>query len=289
MPKKASRLILVTGATGHQGGAVLRHLRKKGFSVRALTRDPDKPEARSLVGSGTEVVRGDLNDPATLTRALDSVYGVFSMQAVNFADLESEVRQGTNLATAASRSSVSHFIYSSAVGADKNTGLPHFDSKFRIEEHIRSSGIPYTILRPGFFMENWLGMKDQLEKGVIAYPMRPETQMPMIAVDDIGAITTIAFEHPGHWKGRAFEMAGDERTLQDIAEVFSRVMGHRVEYRQVPWDEYERQAGRELTLMYRWLESAGLHIDITAVRQEYPNVMTFERWLHTQFQPAFQS
>jgi uncharacterized protein YbjT (DUF2867 family) len=121
---------------------------------------------------------------------------------------------------------------------------------------------------------------------VIALPMRPQTRLPMIAVDDIGAFAALAFEHPGHWKGRALELAGDEMSLQELAEVFTRELGHRVEYRQVPWDQFEQQAGRELTVMYRWLDEVGIRIDISAVRMEYRNLMTFERWLHTQFQPA---
>jgi len=133
-----------------------------------LTRDPDKPEARKLVGSGTEVVRGDLNDQGTLTRALEGVYGVYSVQAANFADIENEVRQGINLADAAARSRINHLVYSSVASAHKNTGIPHFDSKFRVEEQIRGAGIPHTILRPAFFLENWITMKDDLEKGVIA-------------------------------------------------------------------------------------------------------------------------
>lgn len=286
MAKNTNRLILVTGATGKQGGAALRHLRKKGFPVRAMTRDPDKPAARSLVGSGTEVVRGDLNDPATLTRALEGVYGVFSVQASNLTDIESEVRQGINLADAANRSGISHFVYSSVAVDGKKTGVPHFDTKVRIEEHIRASGIPHTILRPAFFMENWMGMRDQLDKGVIAFPMRPETRLKMIAVDDIGAIAAMAFAHPGHWLGRALDLAGDELSLADVAEAFTRILGHPVEYSQVPWDQFEQQFGREVTIMYRWLQDVGVHADISAVRHEHPEVMPFERWLRSQFQPA---
>src|SRR5438477_6046704 len=117
MPKNTGRLILVTGATGHQGGAVLRRLRKRGFPVRILTRDPNKPAARELVGSGAEVIRGDLDDKATVTRALEGVHGVYSVQAGG--DVESEIRQGINLADAANRSRISHLVYSSVASADK--------------------------------------------------------------------------------------------------------------------------------------------------------------------------
>jgi uncharacterized protein YbjT (DUF2867 family) len=287
MPKKNSdRLILVTGATGHQGGAVLRHLHKAGFPVRALTRDPDKPVANELMGSKTEVVRGDLNDRDSLTRALEDVYGVYSVQAVNFADIEAEVREGVNLVDAAARSGISHFVYSSVAGADKNSGIPHFETKFRIEEHLRQSGIPNTILRPAFFMENWIAMRDQLEKGSINFPVRPETHFPMIAVDDIGAAAAKAFEHPGHWQGRAVELAGDDLAIKDIAGIFSRVLSHPVEYRQVPYEQFEKQAGHELTVMFRWFDTGAFHVDIAALRNDIPNLTSFESWLHSQFQPA---
>jgi uncharacterized protein YbjT (DUF2867 family) len=286
MHKKGDQLILVTGATGHQGGAVLSRLRAKGFPVRILARDPDKPAARSLVGSGAEVVRGDLDDPASLTRALDGVWGVYSMQATNFADIDSETRQGIALADAASQAGVSHLVYSSVASADQHTGIPHFESKNRIEEHVRNSGLSYTILRPVFFMENWLATRDQIEKGVVALPMRPQTRLQMIAVEDIGVAAAAAFEHPGHWKDRAVELAGDEMSLEGVAEVFGNLLGHPVEYRQIPWDRFEQQAGQELTIMFHWLDEVGYSIDISALRSEIPNLTSFERWVHAHFQPA---
>ena len=162
--KNKNKLILVTGATGHQGGAVLRHVRERGFPCRALTRDPDSPKARSSVGSGLEITRGDQEDQASLTRALDGVYGVFSVQSLD-SGIEAEIRQGRNLADAAKRSRVSHFVYSSVASADQQTGIPHFDSKFQLEEHLRGTGVPFTIVRPAFFMENWLGMREAIENG----------------------------------------------------------------------------------------------------------------------------
>src|SRR6185503_12374994 len=96
------------------------------------------------------------------------------------------------------RSRISHFVFSSVGSADRRTGIPHFDSKFRIEEHLRGTGLRYTILRPVFFMENWLGMRDTIESGTLALPLSPETRLQMIAVDDIGIFVTMALEHPGH-------------------------------------------------------------------------------------------
>ncbi len=283
MAKKTQKTILVTGATGRQGGAVLRSLQQKGFAVRALTRDPERPQARALVGHGTEVVRGDLSDPASLTRALDGVSGVFSVQSRSEEGVDGEVRQGIALADAAQRSRISHLVYSSVASADQHTGIPHFESKFRIEEHVRGTGLRYTILRPVYFMENWLGMRDPIEGGVLAQPLSPETRLQMIAVDDIGAVAAMAFEKPGHWQGRAVELAGDELSMTELAQAFSRMTGREVRYQQIPWDQFEQKAGPEYTAMFRWFEQIGYHVDISALRQEYANLTGFERWLQSKW------
>ncbi len=285
MANNENRLILVTGATGHQGGAAIRHLQQRKFPVRAATRDPNQPKARSLVGHGTEVVRADLENLESLTGPLDGVYGVYSVQSRG-KGVESEIRQGINLADAAKRSRISHFVYSSVGSADKNTGIPHFDSKFRIEEHIRGTGLAFSILRPVFFMENWLGMKSGIEAGTLASPLRPDTRLQMIAVDDIGAFVALAFEHAGKWRGRAMDIAGDELSMTELADAFTRVSGHEVRYRQLPWGEFEKQAGPEMTAMYRWFQDVGYHVDISAVRQEYPRLTSFERWLQTNWRVA---
>jgi uncharacterized protein YbjT (DUF2867 family) len=278
--KKGNRLILVTGATGHQGGAVLRRLREKGFPVRALTRDPDQTQARGLTGHGVEVVRGDLEDAGSTTRLLDGVDGVYSVQNSR-AGAESEIRQGINLADAAKRSGIAHFVYSSVASADQRTGIPHFDSKFRIEEHIRGTGMRFTVVRPAFFMENWLGMRQTIENGMLSLPLAPTTRLQMIAVEDIGGVVAMAFERPGKWQNRVFELAGDELSMAELAQVFTRASGHEVRYVQVPWDEYAEQVGEELTLMYRWFEETGYHVEISAVRQEYHSLMSFEQWINS--------
>ena len=289
MSKASNRLILVTGATGKQGGAVLRHLRDKGFPVRALTRHPDRPEARALVGHGTEVVAGDLDDRASVARALDGVYGVFSVQSRTEEGVEAEIRQGIALADAARRENVSHLVYSSVGSADQHTGVPHFDSKFQIEEHIRESGVPYTILRPVFFMENWLGMRAGMEQGTLTLPLKPDTRLQMIAVDDIGAFVAMAFEFPGRWQGHALDIAGDELSMNQIVQALGRVLGEDLKYVQAPWDKFEQQAGQEMTLMFKWFDNVGYHADISALRQQHPSLMSFERWMQSKLRPALSA
>ncbi len=194
MPTHANKTILVTGATGHQGGAAFHHLRGK-FPLRVLARDFDDPKVRSLTGSGVELVRGDLEDLASLKRAMDGAHGVYSMQTSN--DTEAEVRQGINVVEAAVSQSIAHIVYSSVTGADQHTGSRILKARAHRAAYIHASGIKYTILRPVFFMENWLNWKDQILNGRLELPLRPETRMQMEAVDDIGALRQASFRSSG--------------------------------------------------------------------------------------------
>src|SRR5262245_16109765 len=149
------RLVLVTGATGRQGGAVLKELRAAGIPVRAMTRKPDGDPAKALAKQGVEVVKGDLDDPASLERALTGAWGVWAVQNTWEAGVEREEEQGKRIATLAREKGVQHFVYTSVGSAHLKTGIPHFDNKWRIEETVRSLKFPsHVILRPVFFMEN---------------------------------------------------------------------------------------------------------------------------------------
>lgn len=276
--KNSEQIILVTGATGRQGGAAYRHLQKKGFKLRALVRDPNSVQARQLTGRRNEVIQGSLDDPDSLMRALDGVYGVFSVQPYS----ANEIQQGVAVIEAAKRQRVSHFVYSSVGSADEETGIPHFESKVKVEEHLRSSGLQHTIVRPVFFMENWhRGFGASIRSGQLQQPLSPTAKLQMIAVDDIGAFAALAFEHPDKWKNRTFSLAGDELSMQQIADAFTRATALDVNYVQVSWDQFEKNMGRELTVMYHWFEEKGFHFNIDGVRREYPQTHTFDQWLKT--------
>jgi uncharacterized protein YbjT (DUF2867 family) len=154
---------------------------------------------------------------------MDGAYGTYSMQTST--DTEAEVRQGTNMVDAAVTQSIGHFVYSSVTGADQHTGVPRFESKGRVEQHIQATGIKHTILRPVFFMENWFNWKDQIMNGRLELPLRGESRLQMLAVDDIGALVALAFEHPGKWIGRAFEIAGDELSMTSSRRHLRRAPG----------------------------------------------------------------
>ena len=275
-------LILVCGATGKQGGAVARSLLERGFRVRALTRDPQKPEAQALAEQGAEVVQGDMEDRSAVDQVLiEGVYGVFSVQNFWETGYDGEVQQGKTVADAARAAGVDHFVYSSVGSAHRKTGIPHFESKREIEEHVRQIGLPFTIFRPTFFMQNWEWTREMILGGTLAQPLDPDKPLQQVAAEDIGAFAAIAFENPDSWIGREVDLAGDEQSMSEIAETFGRVIGREVSYYQVPWDQFEEQMGEEATLNLRWINDVGYEADIAALRQEYPELTSFERYLRT--------
>jgi uncharacterized protein YbjT (DUF2867 family) len=276
------RTILGTGATGQQGGAVARELLGRGFGVRALTRDPEKPAARELAERGAEVVRGDLDDRSSIDRAIEESYGIFSVQNFWETGYEREVQQGSRLAEAAKAAGVSHLVYSSVGSAHRQTGLSHFESKWEVEESVRQIDLPYTILRPAFFMQNWeVFGRDQILGGTLAQPLDPDKPFQTVAVEDIGVFAAMAFENPGEWIGREVDLAGDEMTMPEYAETFSRVIARDVNYYQVPWNQFEQAAGEESYRMYRWFNDYGYEADIAALRKEHPGLVSFEQYLRT--------
>lgn len=278
---QAERLVLVTGATGKQGGAVARHLLQRGVPVRALTRDPTKAAARSLAERGAEVVRGDLDEPESLEPALRGATGVFSVQNFWETGFEREVRQGIALADLAKAAGTRHFVYASVGSAHRKTGLSHFESKWLIEEHIRASGLPHTVLRPVFFMENWEApaLRDPILAGALAQPLSPGRPFQQIAVDDVGAFAAMVFENRDEWLGRAIDLASDERSIAEVADAFGRAIGRPVRYLQLPWDRYREAAGEEYTHMYRWFEDVGYDVDLAALRRVAPQLTSFEQYL----------
>src|SRR4030088_228194 len=192
----SNRTILITGVTGNQGGAVAQALQDAGFHLRGLTRKPEGEPAAALARSGVDVVKGDLDDEATLRPALAGAWGVFGVQNAGEAGAEQEEAQGKRLATLAREAGVEHYVYTSVGSAHKRTGVPHFDSKWRIEETVRDLRFPsHVILRPVFFMENLLA-PFSLQGSTLAWALGPGTELQMIAGDDIGWFGARAFMGP---------------------------------------------------------------------------------------------
>jgi len=276
-----NKVILVTGATGKQGGAVACSLLGDGWKVRALTRNPDKPASRMLKNSGAEVVRGSLDDRDSINHALKGVYGVYSVQNFGEHGVDKEILQGKLLADAAKAAGVSHFVYSSVSSANRRTGIPHFDSKWEVEKYIQKLGLPATVIRPTFFMENFIATPDwqnQIFEGRLSMALKPKTRLQMIAVDDIGAFVALAFMNPDEYIGTSLDIAGDELTGPEIAGVFGSAIGKTVKFEELPIEEV-RKFSEEYAIMYEWFNKTGYNVDIDALRSIYPDLKTFQRWV----------
>lgn len=273
-----NKTILVTGATGQQGGAVIRSLSTRGWKLRALVRDPAKPAAQHLAKNNVELIQGNLYTTASLEKALDGVYGVFSVMTP--ADgMAGEIMQGKLLADAAQKAKVEHFVYSSVGGAERESGIPHFESKWQVEKHIRALGLPATIIRPVFFMDNFNRFGASIkQQNKLLYPMHPHTRLQLIATENIGSFAAIAFEQPAGFIGKALEIAGDELSMAEIAETFSRVMKRTIEFVEQPMEQLV-QSSPENALMMEWFNTQGYQAVIPALRALYPPLLTLEAWL----------
>ena len=283
---QADKTVLVTGATGRQGGAVIRHMLPKGWKLRALTRNPDGHEAEALARRGIEVIGGDLEDPDSIARAAIGVYGIYSVQDFWAVGAKREVQQGKNVANAAKKADIRHCVYSSVGGAERNTKIPHWESKWEVENYIRQLGLPATVIRPVSFMETYY--IDQVEigilKGKLADPIGGNKSYQTIATDDIGAFVALAFERPSEFIGKALEIAGSELTNVEAAKVFSRVLGKPVKFQRIPLPVVRLLLGKEFHAMFRWFNEAGYQADIPALRRAYPEIHlhTLEEWLRME-------
>lgn len=284
------REILVVGATGTQGGAVVRHLLRRGYRVRALCRDPEKPAVRGLVSQNVRVFRGDLDEPSSLEAAVKGAYGVFGVQ--NFWDgfpehklgREGEERQGRNLLNAAKAAGVSHFVQSSGGGV---TILPDVDvnrSKLAVEQHGKSIRIPLTVIRGVFFMDNFAnpvwGFRDAVLQGRLELPFSLDTRLQMLAVDDLGHFVAMAFDRPDDFIGATFDLAGDQLTMHEMAETFTRVMRRPVTFTGSPDGlAHMRAMDADLGDLFTGVYKHGFQAFIPGLRALHPDMLTFEAYL----------
>lgn len=290
MDTQRNKNILVVGATGNQGGATVRQLLSRGWSVRALVRSVEAPPARELADLGAELFRGDLNDPESLSAATTAVHGVFVVLPVTPEALMShsdlEARQGIALLNAAVESGVRHVVYSSVGGLDRQPAETPYQSKIDIERHLQSLSVNATILRPVAFMENWLSpaYAQGLEEGFLRTALQPEKAIQLIAVEDIGRFAADAFDDPVTYGDRILELAGDELTAPQIADAVTRATGRRLEYVQLQYGQIHPLFAQA----FRWLNEEGYRADIPALRQLEPALMGFETWLKQTGTARFQ-
>jgi uncharacterized protein YbjT (DUF2867 family) len=277
--------VLVTGATGKQGGHLVRELLERGHSVRALTRKPESPAAMELADRGVTIVPGNFDDEGSLERAARGVDTVFAMSTPYESGAKTEAQEGINILRAASRVRVKHFVYSSVAGADRASGIPHFDSKFEVEKEIRRSGIPFTIVAPVFFMDNFLAdwMAAGIAQGSIAIAVPATRRLQQIAVEDIARFTALVIERRESFLGKRIDIASDELTLTTATAAISEASGRPIKYTAIPIAAARAQS-EDLARMYEWFDRVGYDADIVGLRELYPEVgwHRFSDWAREQ-------
>lgn len=265
--------ILVTGATGKQGGATARALLAKGHDVRILTRNPSSEKAAALAEAGATVFQGNFGDATTLLKALEGADGLFAVTTPFEAGAASEIQQGMVLADAALEKGVKHVVYTSVAGADQQTGIPHFDSKATVERYLEACDVPHTVIAPVYFMENLFfpDVLDGIRKGVLAIPLPESCFLQQVAVADIGSFAAHVFENRDELLGKRIELAGGELAGRHVATALTVFRREQVEYQQVPLEKI-RAFSEDMALMYEWFEKTGYSVDVDGLRTTYPDI-----------------
>lgn len=273
--------ILVTGATGQQGGTLARVLLDHGHTVRALTRNGDSQAATQLKKLGADIFEGNFDDSDSLKRAIDGSDAVYVVSTPFEDGIDAETRQGIAAVDAVNAVGVNHLVYSSVSDADRKTGIPHFDSKFKVEQHIQSLNLPYTIVAPVYFFENMFApfMLPGLQQGTLALGLPHDRKLQSIAVANIGNFLSLVFEKRDEFIGRRVNIASDELTGEEYAAALSRTSGKSIAYFQIPIEQV-REQNEDFALMYEWFDRVGYTVDISSLHRDYPEVgwMRFEDW-----------
>ena len=262
-----SKVIAISGATGQQGGATARELFGKGFTLRALTRKPDSDAAKALAAQGAEIAHVELDDEASVRKALQGAWGAYAVQNTWTAGVDGEEAQGHRFAKVAKEAGVQHYVYASVASADRQTGIPHFENKFRVENTIRSLNFPsYAIIRPVFFFSNlpspWFLNGDKLVSA-----LQPSTRLQMIDVADIGKYGALAFTDP-RFKNLELDIAGDEVTLPQAAVAIGNALGRKIDYLQIPISDVRKNSD-DFAKMLEWFEAVGYDADIEGNAKTY--------------------
>ncbi|KIS68287.1 uncharacterized protein UMAG_11107 [Mycosarcoma maydis] len=249
------KLLTVFGATGKQGGSVIRTVLKTPtlnakYSLRGITRDPSKPAAQELANQGVDVVRANLDDPASLKEAISGSYGVFAV--TNFweaADGSKETQQGRNIVDASIASGVQHLVISSLHSVDKLSNgtlhVSHFDSKAAIDayaESVRGDKIHISYFHPAFFLQNFEGMARKGEDGSysITLPIDPSVRVPLLdAAADTGKWVASIFESGAAANGKTVQAVSFWTDLQSFSSDLGSALGKKVTYNHVTADVYK--------------------------------------------------
>jgi len=270
--------ILVSGATGQQGGAVVQTLLHDGHQVIGMTRNVESSKAKRLIEQGVEMLTVDFTDKDSLVKIMKNVDTVFAMTTPFEAGLEAEIIQGVTMANAAEEARVGHFIFNSVSDADKETGIPHFDSKYKVEKHLATLDLNYTIIAPVYFMENLLmphvldAIKNQ---GVLKMAMPENVPLQQISVEDIGKFIGLAVNEREKMFGKRMNIAGDELNGDDAAKIISELLGKEIRYEGISPD-FLRIQSEDIAIMFDWFIDTGYTADLKWSKVH--GLLSFKEW-----------
>lgn len=271
-----SPTVLVMGATGRQGGAVIDELLARGYAVRGMARKPQGKKGLELDAKGVTVVPGDYGDKNSLVAAMTGVDGAFFYSGFS----RDELDEGLNVIEAARETDLKHLVYSSGAAAAPGHGMEGA-AKMQVELALRDSGVPFSVIRPVAFMENFRGQqKRTIEKGVVD-SRASDRIVYFIAIRDIGFFAAEVFDDPAEWLGRGEDIAGDQMTLAELTATFGKVLGKDVAYVRRPLEEFLRGFPPSLRPLFRWYDEIGYSVDTAKWRKRYPKLMTLEQYLLT--------
>jgi len=282
MISKEGKTIVVLGATGRQGGQVVRHLVKEGWQVRALTRNPDGKKAAALKPLGVEVVRADMNDKSSLESAFRNAYGVYNMQAPVSGQIEVEIRHGRNVAEAAKKAGIQHIVYGSAGLGNIKTGIEQWDAKIEVTKAMNDLELPLTILRPVAFMELMVDPSYYPNASTwFIWPKLtgPDYKIAWISVQDVGVIAATAFANPEKYIGKELALVADVKSLAECREIYRQVTGKYPSRFPMPMFLFEKFVGKDIPNMWRWLRKNPLTFDSSQTDEIHPEAMTVQQWL----------
>ncbi|HJP39293.1 MAG TPA: NmrA/HSCARG family protein [Gammaproteobacteria bacterium] len=268
--------ILVMGASGRQGNAVVDELLLRGYAVRGMTRKPQGKKAQRLADKGVTVVQGDYADKDSVLAAMTGVQKAFFYSGFS----RDELQEGRNVIAAAKQSGIRHLIYSSGAAAAPEGGMKDV-VKAQVELALRDSGVPFSVVRPVAFMENFKGQqKRTIDNGVID-SRAPDRYVYFITIPDIGFFVGEAFDNPDEWLGRAENIAADKMTMTELAQTFGLVLGKEIAYVRQPVEEFLQSLPPPLRPLFRWYDEVGYSADTERLRARYPNLTTLEKYLRT--------
>ena len=282
MISKEGKAIVVVGATGRQGGQVVRHLVKDGWQVRALTHKQETKKAAALKSLGVEVMPVELNDKSSLEPAFRQAYGVFNMQAPVPGKIDIEIQQGRNVAEAARAAGIRHVVYGSAGIGDTRTGIEQWDAKIEVAKAMKELGLPLTVLRPVAFMELMTDPSyyPQSSTWYIWPKLTGEDyKIAWISVQDVGAIAAKAFADPDTYAGQDLSLAADVKSLAECREIYREVRGKYPPRFPMPMFLFEKFVGKDIPNMWRWLRKNPLEFDTRQTKQIHPGAMDVRTWL----------